>query len=103
MTNKIYPNTPVRWPSEGDAPGDESVIEHAHVVLAGDRVSVRKREEDGRYQTVDTLIDATVKGSGKNTSVTGKSLFMIDRIGLDAEEAEVTLVFDGSLHLCLNC
>jgi hypothetical protein len=101
--NKLYPNTEVRWPDERDAPGDRSVIEHAHVVISGDRMVIRERGDSGRYEPIDTLIEATVKGTGKNTSVTGKSMFMIDNIGLTRDEAEVTVVFDGSPNLCLTC
>lgn len=102
--NKIYPNTPLHWPDETDAPlADGNEIEHAHVVLSGDRMSIRRRAASGAYESVDTLIEVSVKGTGKNTAVTGKSLFLIDRVGLDSDDSEVTVVFDGSPNLCLNC
>lgn len=102
--SRIYPNTTVRWPDPSDAPNsEETEIEHAHVVHHGDRLTVRKRDALGRMSPVDTLIEVSVKGTGKDAVAVGRSMFMMDRIGLSREEAEVTIVFDGSRTKCVNC
>lgn len=102
--SRIYPNTTVHWPDPSDAPNaDEAEIEHAHVTHHGDRLTVRKKDPQGRWSPVDTLTGVVVKGTGKHITATGKSTFMMTRVGLPDDDADVTLVFDGSRDKCLNC
>lgn len=101
---KLYPSTRVEWPDPSDAPdASRAVIEDAHVTWHGDRLTIRATADGGRKDVVDTIYDATMKGSGKTVSVTGVSSFMVDKVGLNPEEAEVTVTFDGERTKCLNC
>ncbi len=101
---KMFPSTKVTWPDASDAPNsDEATIENAHVTFSGDRLTIRKRNDEGRYDVVDSLIQATWKGNGSNVTVTGKSTFMMDTIGLGADDAEVTVAIEAVNGKCLTC
>lgn len=101
---KLYPSTRVEWPDPADAPdADRAVIEDAHVTWHGNRLTIRANAESGRKDVIDTIYDATEKGSGSRVTVTGVSTFMVQNIGLTPEESEVTVVYNGERTKCLNC
>lgn len=101
---KIFPHTTLTWPDPSDAPNaDATTIDDAHLVYHGNRLTIRRPDEKGRKDLVDTIIEATMKGSGKNTTVTGKSTFMMNTIGLNPADAEVTVTFDGGNSKCSTC
>lgn len=101
MKLQVYPATSVKWPDPADAPGDISEFDRAHVTINGNRMTIRS-SNGGRAETVDTLTDITVKGRGKDTTVTGRSRFMIDMVGVPPEDADVTVHFDASPSKCLT-
>jgi len=98
---QIYPRTHVEWAEAADAPGEISEFDDAHITINGDRMVIARVGETGRHDTIDTLSEISVKGSGERTTVVGHSQFMMDHIGLPKEEAEVAVVFDGSDSKCL--
>ena len=100
---KIFPSTKVTWPNPEDSPTEESVIDKAHVTTNGDRVTIRRKSESGRMDVVDTIIDAVWKGSGEKATVTGKSHFMIDKVKIPYDEAEVTVEIVAKNSQCLTC
>lgn len=102
MKLQVFPSTLVSWPEPSDAPNsDLSTIDNAHVVIHGNRMTIRRPNDSGRQDPVDVLTDIAVKGTGANTTVTGISQFMIDHIGLTPEESEVTVKIDASPDRCL--
>lgn len=99
---QVFPSTQVSWPEPTDAPNAElSTIDNAHVVISGNRMTIRRPNDVGRQDPVDVITDIMMKGVGENTTVTGISQFMIDHIGLTPEESEVTVKIDASPERCL--
>jgi hypothetical protein len=100
---KIFTSTKVTWPNPDDAPTEESVIDKAHVTANGGRVTIRKKNDNGRMDVVDTIIDAVWKGQGEKATVTGKSHFMIDKVQIPYDEADVTVEIVAKNKQCLTC
>ncbi|MBT8241662.1 MAG: hypothetical protein KJN63_10585 [Acidimicrobiia bacterium] len=102
MKLQIFPSTSVKWPDSNDAPIEDDVIEGAHVTIDGDRMTIKRYNENGRADVVDTITNIVVKGQGAHTTVTGLSQFMIDIVGLTEDDAEVAVVVDASPSKCLT-
>ena len=102
---KLFTSTRVEWADEASCPEpDSNVLEGAHVTWHGDRLVISRTGESGRKEAIDTIYQATLKGGNtENATVTGVSQFMVDRIGLPPEDAEVTVRVDMRPSRCLNC
>jgi hypothetical protein len=100
---QVFPSTKVSWPDPTDSPSAEfQQIDNAHVVIDGNRMTIRKLDDQGRQMPVDVLSDIAVKGSGVKTNITGISNYMVDMVGLTPEESEVTIEVDTSPSRCLT-
>lgn len=101
---KIFPSTQVTWPNPDDAPTTDAVIDKAHVTANGNRVTIRrKNKETGRLDVVDTIIEAVWKGAGEKASISGKSMFMIDKVKIPPDEADVVVELVAKNSQCLTC
>lgn len=103
MRLQVFPSTKVAWPDPTDSPSAEfQQIDNAHVVIDGNRMTVRRTDDQGRLAPVDVLSNITVKGSGTKTNITGISNYMVDMVGLTPDESEVTIEVDTSPSRCLT-
>jgi len=100
---QVFPSTKVSWPDPTDSPSaDLPQLDNAHVVIDGNRMTIRRLDDQGRQMPVDVLTEITIKGSGAKTHITGTSSYMVDMVGLPPEDSEVTVEVDTSPSRCLT-